>query len=136
MISIADRGTLKGSPPDSKLTLKASSRACSVMRPPRVTPEPWVSKLVSVGLCRDEPGQALRDDLARLGDQLTNDLTGRLDLVDQPNALTGQQIHRIDVACCLRIRGEPHEAQYRHGLAPDDRPADHWLVRAGFLTTG
>src|SRR5262250_1155643 len=87
MISIADRGTLKGSPPDSKLTLKASSRACSVMRPPRVTPEPWVSKLVSVGLCRDEPGQALRDDLARLGDQLTNDLTGRLDLVDQSDAL-------------------------------------------------
>jgi len=40
--------------------------------------------------CRDEPGQALRDDLARLGDQLTNDLSGRFDLVDQANALTRQ----------------------------------------------
>src|SRR5215813_13916228 len=36
MISIADRGTLKGGAPDSKLALKASSRSCSVMNPPRV----------------------------------------------------------------------------------------------------
>src|SRR5215468_1169518 len=135
MISIADRGTLKGGAPDSKLALKASSRSCSVMNPPRVTPEPRVSKLASAGLCRDEPGQALRDDLACLGDQLTNNLTGRLHLMDQANALTRQQIHRIDIACGIRVRWEPHEPQHRHGLAPDDRPANHRLVRAGFLTT-
>src|SRR5215467_8325513 len=135
MISIADRGTLKGGAPDSKLALKASSRSCSFISPPRVAPEPRVSKLASAGLCRDEPGQALRDDLARLRDQLGNNLTGGLDLVDQANALTRQEIHRIDIACGIRIRGEPHEAQHRHGLAPDDRPADHRLVRAGFLTT-
>src|SRR5262245_31566955 len=135
MISIAHWGTLKGGAPDSKLALKASSRSCSFMSPPRVTAEALVSKVASGGLCRDEPGQALRDDLARLCDQLTNNLTGRLDLVNQANALTRQQIHRIDIACGIRIRWEPHEAQHRHGLAPDDRPADYRLVRAGFLTT-
>ena len=33
--------------------------------------------------------QALRDDLPRLLDEFVNDLTGRLDLADQTNALTG-----------------------------------------------
>src|SRR5215475_3347989 len=135
MISIADRGTLKGGAPDSKLALKASSRSCSFISPPRVMPELRVSNLAPAGLRRDEPDQALRDDLARLGDQLTNDLTSRLDLVDQANALTRQQIHRIDIACGIRVRWESHEAQHRHELAPDDRPANHRLVRAGFLTT-
>src|SRR5262252_5361352 len=135
MISIADWGTLKGGAPDSKLALKASSRSCSFMSPPRVTAEALVSQVASAGLGRDEPGQALRDDLARFCDQLTNNLTGGLDLVDQANALTRQQIHRIDIAVGIRIRWEPHEAQHRHGLAPDDRPADHRLVGAGFLTT-
>src|SRR5262249_3033760 len=133
IISIADWGTLKGGAPDSKLALKASSRSCSVMSPPRVTPEQSVSKLASAGLCADELRQALRDALARLRDQLTNNLTGRLDLVDQANALTRQQIHRIDIACGIRIRWEPHEAQHRHGPAPDDSPANHRLVRARFL---
>jgi len=32
--------------------------------------------------------QALRDDLPRLFDQFVNNLTGRLDLADQANALT------------------------------------------------
>src|SRR5262245_44077495 len=135
MISIADWGTLKGGAPDSKLALKASSRSCSFIGPPRGTPEPRISTLASAERCRDEPGQALRDDLARLGDQLTNNLTSWLDLVDQANALTRQQIHRIDIALGIRIRWEPHEAQHRHGLVPDDRPADHRLVRTGFLTT-
>src|SRR5215467_9307559 len=83
MISIAHWGTLKGGAPDSKLALKASSRSCSFMSPPRVTAEALVSKVASAGLGRDEPGQALRDDLARFCDQLTNNLTGRLDLVNQ-----------------------------------------------------
>src|SRR5215831_15811367 len=135
MISIADWGTLKGGSPDSRLALKASSRSCSFMSPPRVTRDQLVSKWASAGLGRDEHGQALRDDLARLRDQLANNLTSRLDLVDQANALTRQQIHRIEVACGIGIRWEPHEAQHRHRLAPDDRPADHRLVRAGFLTT-
>src|SRR5262245_42545952 len=135
MISIADRGTLKGGAPDSKLALKASSRSCSFIGPSRVTPAPRTSKLASARLCRYEPGQALRDDLARLCDQLANNLTGWLDLVDQANVLARQQIHRFDIALGIRIRWEPHEAQHRHGLAADDRPADHRLVRAGFLTT-
>src|SRR5499427_7614121 len=135
MISIADWGTLKGGTPDSKLALKASSRSCSVISPPRITPGPLASRLASAGLRRDESDQAPRDDLACLRDQLSNNPPCRLDLVNQANALTRQQIHRIDVACGLRIRGEPHEAPHRHGLAPDDRPADHRLVRAGFLTT-
>src|SRR5215467_3752727 len=135
MISIADWGTLKGGSPDSRLALKASSRSCSFMSPPRVTRDQLVSKWASAGLGRDEHGQALRDDLARLRDQLANNLTSRLDLVAQANALTRQQIHRIEVACGIGIRWEPHEAQHRHRLAPYDRPADHRLVRAGFLTT-
>src|SRR5262245_39210332 len=135
MLSIADWGTLKGGAPHSKLALKASSRSCSFMSPPRLAPEPRVSTFASAGFCRDQPGQALRDDLARLRDQLTNNLTGRLDLMDHSLAFTRQQIHRIDIACGVRMRWEPHEAQHRHGLAPDDGPADHRLVRAGFLTT-
>src|SRR5262245_34057350 len=135
MISIADWGTLKGGAPDSKLALKASSRSCSFMSPPRVTAEALVSKFASAGLCRDECGQALRDDLARLRDQLTNNLAGRLDLVNQAQALTRQEIHRIDIACGISIRWESHEPQHGHGLAADHRPADHRLVRAGFLTT-
>lgn len=35
----------------------------------------------------DQTDQALGDDLPRLLDQLVNDLTGRLDLPDQANAL-------------------------------------------------
>src|SRR5262245_27231730 len=104
MISIAHWGTLKGGAPDSKLALKASSRSCSFMSPPGVTAEALVSRVASAGLCRDEPGQALRDDLARRRDQLSNNLTGRLDLVDQARHLTHQQIHRIDIACGIRIR--------------------------------
>src|SRR5262249_11968906 len=133
MISIADWGTLRGGAPASKLALKASSRSCSFMSPPRATPEPRVSKLASAVLCRDEPGQAMRDDLARLCDQLTNNLTGGLDLADQANALTRQQIHRIDIALGISIRWEPHEAQHRHGVAPDDRSANQRLVPAGFF---
>src|SRR5499425_345512 len=135
MISIAHWGTLKGGAPDSKLALKASSRSCSFMSPPRVTAEALVSKFPSADVCRDECGQALRDDLARLRDQLTNNLTGRIDLVNQAHALTRQQIHRIDIACGIRIRWESHEPQHGHGLAADHRPADHRLVRPGFLTT-
>src|SRR5262245_12572706 len=135
MISIADWGTLKGGAPDSKLALKASSRSCSFMSPPRVAAEALVSQVASAGLGRDEPGQALRDDLARLCDQLPNNLPSWLDLVDQAHALPRQQVHRIDIALGISIRWEPHEAQHRHGLASDDRPANHRLVRAGFLTT-
>src|SRR5262249_38545345 len=125
MISIADWGTLKGGTPDSKLALKASSRSCSFMSPPRVAAEALVSQVASAGLGRDEPGQALRDDLARLCDQLPNNLPSWLDLVDQAHALPRQQVHRIDIALGISIRWEPHEAQHRHGLASDDRPANH-----------
>src|SRR5262245_39754185 len=103
MISIADRGTLKGGAPDSKLDLKASSRSCSFIGPPRVTPAPRASKLASARLCGDEPGQALRDDLLCPLDQFTHDLMGGLDLTDQANALTGQQIHRIANSGRVRI---------------------------------
>src|SRR5262245_1317037 len=74
--------------------------------------------------------QALRDDLPRLLDQVVKDLTGRLDLADQADALARQQIHRIDVATRLAIRREPHEAQHRHRLAADYGLADRRLVRA------
>src|SRR5262249_28138137 len=131
MISIADWGTLKGGAPDSKLALKASSRSCSFMSPPRATPEPRVSMLASAVLCRDEPGQAMRDDLARLCDQLTNNLTGGLDLADQANALTRQQIHRIDIALGISIRWEPHETPHPHGVGPHHRSAHQRLVLAG-----
>src|SRR5262249_41719113 len=134
MISIADWGTLRGGAPASKLALKASSRSCSFMSPPRATPEPRVSMLASAVLCRDEPGQAMRDDLARLCDQLTNNLTGGLDLADQANPLTPPQIPRIDIALGIDIRWDPHEAQPRHGVPPDARSANRRLVRAGFLT--
>jgi hypothetical protein len=40
-------------------------------------------------ICCNQNGQALRDDLPRLGDQLVNNLTRWLDLADQANALAG-----------------------------------------------
>src|SRR6516164_466292 len=78
--------------------------------------------------------QALCDDLPRLLDQLVNDLTGRLDLADQAHVLARQQSHRIDVATRLTIRRHAYEAQHRHRLAADYRPADRRLVQARFLT--
>src|SRR5262249_57754872 len=119
MISIADWGTLKGGAPDSNLALKASSRSCSFMSPPRATPEPRGSKLASAVLCRDEPGQAMRYDLARLCDQLTNNLTGGLHPTDQAKPLPRQPDHRNDTARGSRTPWAPHAAHDEHAPAPE-----------------
>ena len=91
--------------------------------------------LAPVCPCCDQIGQALRDDLPRLFDQLAHNLPGRFNLSDQTNGLTCQQVHRLDIPARITIRRESHEAQHRHGLPADDGLADHRLVRAGFLTT-
>src|SRR5258705_5726848 len=84
--------------------------------------------LRSVGMMFSSSGELtrrteMRDDLPRLLDQFTHDLTGRLDLAGQANTLPRQQINRIDIAAGLRIRREPHEAQHRQRPAPRDPTA-------------
>src|SRR5262245_14043958 len=83
-----------------------------------------------------QTGQALLDDLPCLVHQLANDLSGRLDLADQANALARQQVHRLDIPAGVTVRRESHEPQHRHGLPADDGPADRRLVRARLQALG
>src|SRR5258705_13271585 len=89
--------------------------------------------LRSVGMMFSSSGELtrrteMRDDLPRLLDQFTHDLTGRLDLAGQANTLPRQQINRIDIAAGFSIRRQPHEAPPRHGPTAADRPAADRLL--------
>src|SRR5262245_60452497 len=85
---------------------------------------------------RDKTGEALRDDLPCLLHQLANDLTGRLDLPNQANALARYQIHRLDIPAGVPVRREPHEPQHRPGLPAHNGLANRWLIRARLLAPG
>src|SRR5262249_28453724 len=79
--------------------------------------------------------QPMGNDLSCFLDQFADDLTGRLDVMDQADSLSCQQIHGVDVSRRVAVGRNPHEAQHRERPFRDDGLANHRLVWTRFLAT-